>query len=885
MSGGFFRGTSAAQDTRFSNKQAKLLKSRKFAPELEHLVDMTKVKMDVMRPWIATRVTELIGFEDEVLINFIYGLLDGKEVNGKELQISLTGFMERNTGKFMKELWLLLLSAQNNASGVPQQFLDAMEEETKKKKAESDRIANEIRRKKEMENQEMELDRTKKMDRGNDIFKDVDTGSQPGSKYQPRAKSVEEKESEDRNGLKGRIRVSKSPRSADHSSSPRGRRSRSISKSFSNSRSYSDERHRSRSLSASPKRRRRSSSSEMINRYSPRRFLAPHRRHSPRPFSPRRRSSYSRRRSLSGSHSPSPTRYRMRSPSRRRSRFPLQRRSRSPIWRRPRSPTQHSHQDRSQSPIQHRSSSGRHRSPSPIRRKSPSPMRRKYRQSPSAPQHRSRSPIQHRSRSPIRLRSRSPLRRRSGSPLRRRSRSPLQRRSRSPLRRRSPSPLRRRSPSPLRRRPPPIRRVSPSPIRRRSPIAGRRRSPVPANHKSPSPQVSSSPLPYCRSPSPIGKKYPRRERRSPLQSPRGRIRSSEKYSPVRHSAPRNTLEYPSDAHQRSKSSELSSQSNSWERNDSHREVKRSSTSPHREKILRSDSPNSPRKTTENKHHDDSSEMSADDKDSNDVREAAKREHNSSTKISSSNQRKGSHVEGQSKDDFSPVQTHSQHDRIELNKKDKMLWRANKSEKIEHQKKPGQQGSQMIADAFYSEKGRESPVKETHKAVEKNESHSTDIKINDRHLETVPKLSRKVEQNDRSASVGSDSEEKEKRRTKVKDKRKKKRAERQGLDSPDESSCDSYADERKEAKRRRKEEKRLKKEERRRRRREERRHRKEKRHAEKQKLKLIDMVSSPSDSGGDLDGGSDDDQHVQKKLEIELRERALESLKAKKGIGH
>lgn len=39
---------------------------------------MTKVQMDVIRPWIATRVTELLGFEDEVLINFVYGLLDGK---------------------------------------------------------------------------------------------------------------------------------------------------------------------------------------------------------------------------------------------------------------------------------------------------------------------------------------------------------------------------------------------------------------------------------------------------------------------------------------------------------------------------------------------------------------------------------------------------------------------------------------------------------------------------------------------------------------------------------------------------------------------------------------------------------------------------------------
>lgn len=41
---------------------------------------MTKVKIDVMKPWIAKRVTELIGFEDEVLINFIYGLLEGKVI-------------------------------------------------------------------------------------------------------------------------------------------------------------------------------------------------------------------------------------------------------------------------------------------------------------------------------------------------------------------------------------------------------------------------------------------------------------------------------------------------------------------------------------------------------------------------------------------------------------------------------------------------------------------------------------------------------------------------------------------------------------------------------------------------------------------------------------
>ncbi|KAK6118607.1 hypothetical protein DH2020_047649 [Rehmannia glutinosa] len=129
--------------------------------ELGH-VDMTKVKMDVMRPWIAKRVTELIGFEDEVLINFIYGLLEGK---------------------FMKELWALLLSAQQNVSGVPQQFLDAKEEETKKKKAETDRIANEIQRKKEKEKQEIEQEKLKMHDAG-------------GSSIQP----ADEKERYKRNG-------------------------------------------------------------------------------------------------------------------------------------------------------------------------------------------------------------------------------------------------------------------------------------------------------------------------------------------------------------------------------------------------------------------------------------------------------------------------------------------------------------------------------------------------------------------------------------------------------------------------------------------------------------------------------------------------------------
>ncbi|KAL5991782.1 hypothetical protein ACLOJK_012693 [Asimina triloba] len=250
-------GTSADQDTRFSNKEAKLLKSQKFAAELDHSVDMTKVKMDVIRPWIANRVTEFLGFEDEVLINFIYGLLDGKDVDGKQVQIQLTGFMEKNTGKFMKELWTLLLSAQKNVSGVPQQFLDAKEEETRKKKVfqtnhlavndqkcckevvplavpafdaslakncvsykqattglihvEADRITHEIQIKKEKEGREVELAKQKKMDGEGDISRSVDGASNAIGRHSvPRSSSFGPEERRDvdgRHDSRGRSRL------------------------------------------------------------------------------------------------------------------------------------------------------------------------------------------------------------------------------------------------------------------------------------------------------------------------------------------------------------------------------------------------------------------------------------------------------------------------------------------------------------------------------------------------------------------------------------------------------------------------------------------------------------------------------------------------------
>lgn len=41
------------------------------------------------------------------------------------LQIQLTGFLDKDTPKFCKELWTLCLSAQSNPQGVPKELLEA----------------------------------------------------------------------------------------------------------------------------------------------------------------------------------------------------------------------------------------------------------------------------------------------------------------------------------------------------------------------------------------------------------------------------------------------------------------------------------------------------------------------------------------------------------------------------------------------------------------------------------------------------------------------------------------------------------------------------------------------------------------------------------------
>ncbi len=55
----------------------------KFPPltsaDIHGKVDMRKVNLQVIRPWIVNKVIELVGFEDEVVVEYAMGLLEDNQ--------------------------------------------------------------------------------------------------------------------------------------------------------------------------------------------------------------------------------------------------------------------------------------------------------------------------------------------------------------------------------------------------------------------------------------------------------------------------------------------------------------------------------------------------------------------------------------------------------------------------------------------------------------------------------------------------------------------------------------------------------------------------------------------------------------------------------------
>ncbi|KAK9828205.1 hypothetical protein WJX74_003209 [Apatococcus lobatus] len=160
---GGFRGVSAHQDVRFSDKERKLLKSGKFPAEYSLPVDRKKINWEVMKQWITRRVTELLGIEDEILVLFIIEeCQNSQDFDPKKLQIRFTSFLEKNTTLFMKELWSLLASATTTDSGIPQPILDKLAEDIQQKKDIQDAINDKLGKERERRALEDKVERAER---------------------------------------------------------------------------------------------------------------------------------------------------------------------------------------------------------------------------------------------------------------------------------------------------------------------------------------------------------------------------------------------------------------------------------------------------------------------------------------------------------------------------------------------------------------------------------------------------------------------------------------------------------------------------------------------------------------------------------------------------
>lgn len=150
-----FRGVSIDQDSRFSRKDTKLRNSIPCPSIFSQSVNLKHVNMNAMRPWIKSRLTELAGYEDDILTNYAIEMLEtaiqSNESNGdvdpREMQVNLTALTDQEKAfQFMEELWTHLVSATNTPSGIPEEFLAREREKVMEARRQQEQIRSQIER-------------------------------------------------------------------------------------------------------------------------------------------------------------------------------------------------------------------------------------------------------------------------------------------------------------------------------------------------------------------------------------------------------------------------------------------------------------------------------------------------------------------------------------------------------------------------------------------------------------------------------------------------------------------------------------------------------------------------------------------------------------------
>jgi serine/arginine repetitive matrix protein 1 len=143
MAGGTFLPGVKTGDIRYERTQAKLSKNLTTLPrQILNGINLTSFK-----PWIISRLTELVGYDDEVLCEFVLNTLQAEEssLEAGPLQLLLAPFMGApHAETFVQELWQWLDKAKQSG-GIPVEFV-ADYEALLKEEAEEERSKKQEKR-------------------------------------------------------------------------------------------------------------------------------------------------------------------------------------------------------------------------------------------------------------------------------------------------------------------------------------------------------------------------------------------------------------------------------------------------------------------------------------------------------------------------------------------------------------------------------------------------------------------------------------------------------------------------------------------------------------------------------------------------------------------
>ena len=63
----------------------KRLKATKFPPEFDQPVDIQKINVDLIKKWIANKITTILGDEDDIVVETCYNLIEQDKFVGYTL--------------------------------------------------------------------------------------------------------------------------------------------------------------------------------------------------------------------------------------------------------------------------------------------------------------------------------------------------------------------------------------------------------------------------------------------------------------------------------------------------------------------------------------------------------------------------------------------------------------------------------------------------------------------------------------------------------------------------------------------------------------------------------------------------------------------------------